>query len=85
MNRVLVNIYLKKDSRIADFMDAETKKSGALKEQGIIEHMFLKEDGEGAVVVFKNVDLDTVKKMMSEFPLTPFHEKIEFLPLTKLY
>lgn len=75
MNRILVNTWLKKDDQIAAIMAEEFEMSNKWKAEGIIEHLFAKDNSEGAVVIFKESDIEKVKRLMSLLPLYPFFEK----------
>jgi muconolactone D-isomerase len=40
------------------------------KEKGILDHMFLRQDRNGAVLIFKDVDEDTVENLCPHFLCT---------------
>lgn len=84
-NRIIVSTFLNGDKRIADAMEAEYAMTNSWREQGIIEHLFAKENNGGGVVIFNEIDLDKVKQLMSELPLFPYFEKLEYLVLEKVY
>ncbi len=85
MNRILVTTYLKKDDRIAGVMEAEYAMTNSWRDQGIIEHLFAKVTDGGGVVVFNETDLEKVKQLMSELPLAPYFERLEYILLEKVY
>lgn len=85
MKRLMVITSLKKDERIAGVMAAEYAMTNAWRAQGIIEHLFARENGGGAVVVFNESNENLVRELMSKLPLFPFFETIEYLPLDKVY
>lgn len=85
MNRILVVTYLKKDERIKDVMPAEYEMTNSWRDQGIIEHLFAKENNGGGVVVFNATSVEKVQSLVAQLPLFPFFEKVEYLPLDKIY
>ncbi len=85
MNRILVTTYLSKDKRIASVMAAEYEMTNSWRNQGIIEHLFARENSGGGVVVFNGTDLEKVKQLMSELPLAPYFERVEYMLLEKVY
>jgi muconolactone delta-isomerase len=85
MNRILVTTYLSKDERIAGVMEAEYAMTNSWKAQGIIEHLFARENNGGGVVVFNGTELEKVKQLMSELPLFPYFERVDYMLLEKVY
>jgi muconolactone delta-isomerase len=84
MKRVLVITYPRQDDRIAAVMDDEWAMTNAWRDQGIIEHLFAKEDG-GGVVIFTGHDVENVRALVAQLPLYPFFEKVDYLPLDQVY
>jgi muconolactone delta-isomerase len=85
MNRVLVITYPKKDDRIASVMAAEyamRPTPGA--DQGIIEHLFAKENDGGGVVVFNETSVEKVQALIAQLRCF-FFEKGSISPLNKIY
>ncbi|MCZ2356140.1 MAG: hypothetical protein LC115_05535 [Bacteroidia bacterium] len=85
MNRILVTTYLSQDERIAGVMEAEYAMTNSWRDNGIIEHLFARENNGGGVVVFKETDIGKVKQLMSELPLFPYFEKVDYMLLEKIY
>lgn len=75
---IIVSTVLGKVENIQDILPKEFAKVAELKEQGVLEHLFVKEGAAGAVLVYKNLSLEEVKRKVSEFPLFPHFEKIEY-------
>ena len=55
------------------------------KEEGILEHLFLRQSKNGAVLIFKNVEEDRVKALMATLPLYQLKKDIEYYPLIKQF
>jgi len=87
MNRVMIVTYPRQADRekIAQVMDAEYAMTNALRDQGVIEHLFAKENDGGGVVVFNETSVEKVQALVSQLPLFPFFEKVEYFPLSKIY
>lgn len=85
MNRVLVITYPRKDDRTASVMDAEYAMTNAWRDQGIIEHLFAKENDGDGIVVFNETSVEKVQALVAQLPLFPFFDKVEYFPLNKIY
>ncbi len=85
MNTILVSLWLKKDESTAALMPAELEICENWKAIGILDHLYAKENNSGAVLIFNESNESVVKDLMSTLPLFPYFEKIEYLPLDKLY
>lgn len=55
------------------------------KEKGILEHLYLREMRNGAVLIFKDLDETAVKTLMEELPFYKLSKSIEYLSLIKQY
>ena len=55
------------------------------KAEGIIEHLFLRQARNGAVLIFKDKDESEVKALMETLPFYPLSKSIEYLSLIKQF
>jgi hypothetical protein len=55
------------------------------KEEGILEHLFLRQTKNGAVLIFKDIDEVKVKELMKTLPLYPLKKNIEYFALIKQF
>jgi len=55
------------------------------KEEGILDHFFLRQTKNGAVLIFKDVDEEKVKELMSMLPLFKLKKDIEYFSLIKQF
>ena len=55
------------------------------KEEGILEHLFLRQTRNGAVLIFKDIDKEKVKELMEILPLYKLKKSIEYLNLIKQF
>ena len=72
MSRIIVNVIdnLDKVPNLDQLLPQEFAVAGKLKEQGILEHLFIKNDRTGAVLVLKDVDLAKAKELVAT--ISPF-------------
>ena len=55
------------------------------KEAGILEHLFLREARNGAILIFKNIDEDETKAYMGKLPFFQLRKSIEYYSLIKQF
>lgn len=55
------------------------------KEEGILEHLFLRQTRNGAVLIFREADEEKVKKLMESLPLFKLKKSVEYLNLIKQF
>ena len=86
MKRIVLNITCELDKvpNIDELLPKEFERGEELKEQGLMEHLFVKEGRMGAVLVFNDVDVHEVKELAATFPLFKYFE-IEYIPVDKHY
>ena len=55
------------------------------KREGLIEHLFLRQTKNGAVIVFKDIDESRAKELMETLPLYQFVKSTEYFALMKQF
>jgi len=55
------------------------------KKEGIVEHLFLRQTRNGAVIVFKDIDETKAQQLMESLPLYPFVKSVEYFALMKQF
>jgi muconolactone delta-isomerase len=75
---IIVNTTLGKVENIQELLPNEYAYVATLQEEGVLEHLFVKESAGGAMIVFKNLNLEEVKSRVAGFPLFPHFEQIEY-------
>ena len=55
------------------------------KAEGILEHLFLRQERNGAILIFKDVDEVKAKELMEKLPLYQLQKSVEYLNLIKQY
>lgn len=78
MSKVIVSTILGKVENIQNILPGEFAKVEALKAEGVLEHLYIKEGNTGAVLVFKDISLDEAKVRVASFPLYPHFNQIDY-------
>jgi muconolactone D-isomerase len=55
------------------------------KADGIIEHLFLRQSRNGAVIIFKDIDEAKAKELMETLPLYKLMKSVEYYNLIKQF
>ena len=55
------------------------------KEEGILEHLFLRQGRNGAVLIFKEIDEQRAKELMETLPLYKLMKSVEYYSLMKQF
>ena len=55
------------------------------KEEGILEHLFLRQGRNGAVLIFKDIDETRAKELMETLPLYKLMKSVEYFNLMKQF
>jgi hypothetical protein len=55
------------------------------KAEGILEHLFLRPERNGAILIFKNINLDQAKELMETLPLYKLKKSVEYFALIKQF
>lgn len=55
------------------------------KAEGILDHFFLRQTKNGAVIIFKGIDEDKAKEIMATLPLYKLKKRVEYLNLIKQF
>jgi hypothetical protein len=72
-------------SNFPEILKAEQAVVSKWKEEGTLEHLYLRETRNGAVLIFKDLDETAVKALMQELPFYKLSKSIEYLSLIKQY
>jgi muconolactone D-isomerase len=87
MKRVQVNITsnLSNVPNLDELIQKEFATVGQWKEQGILEHLFVKEAGDGAVLVFMDIDEVKASELIPTLPLSTYFVNVEYLKVDKQF
>lgn len=88
MNRVEAILTIDTDNLPANFEEIikhEQEVVAKWKAEGILEHLFLRQARNGAVLVFKGLDEVKVKELMETLPFYQLKKNVEYLNLIKQF
>ncbi|MBB6130812.1 hypothetical protein [Mucilaginibacter lappiensis] len=74
MKRIYVDITsdLKQVPNLQEILPQEMEAAKRMKEQGVMEHLFVKSAGAGAILVFKDIEEQEARELVSALPLAPY-------------
>jgi hypothetical protein len=87
-NNILVVFTIDTENVPANFQEIIKHEQEVLaqwKNEGYVEHLFLRQTKNGAVIVFKDIDQTKAKELMESLPLYQFVKSVEYLQLMKVY
>jgi len=88
MNRIQAILTIDIDNLPEDFQEIlkhEKEVVAKWKAEGMLEHLFLRENKNGAILIFKNVDLEKTQELMETLPLYKLRKSVEYLSLIKQF
>ena len=88
MNRVQVILTLDMEnlpSNFSEILKQEQEVVASWKAQGFLEHLFLRQTKNGAVLVFKDKDEEQVKALMETLPFYQIKKSIEYYNLIQQF
>jgi hypothetical protein len=88
MNRIEAILTLDMDNIPSNFQEIlkhEQEIVAKWKAEGILEHLFLREARNGAVLIFKDIDEEQVKELMKTLPFYQLKKSVEYLSLIQQF
>jgi hypothetical protein len=88
MNRIQAILTLDMENIPSNFQEIikhEQEVVAKWKEEGILENLFLRQGRNGAILIFKDVDEERVKELMTTLPLYKLKKSVEYLNLIKQF
>lgn len=88
MNRIQVILTLDMEnlpSNFPEILKLEQEIVAKWKEQGILEHLFLRQAKNGAVLIFKDVEEEQVKDLMEILPFYKLKLSVEYFNLIQQF
>ena len=88
MNRILAILTLDMENLPANFPEILKDERAIVaiwKEKGFLDHLFLREEKNGALLIFKDVEEEKVKELMEELPFFKIKKSLEYLNLIKQF
>jgi muconolactone D-isomerase len=88
MNRIQAILTIDTDNLPANFQEIikhEQEVIAKWKGEGILDHFFLRQTKNGAVLIFRDIDEEKVKELMATLPLYKLKKSIEYFSLIKQF
>ena len=88
MNRIQAILTLDMDnlpSNFPEILKEEQEVVAKWKAEGVLEHLFLRQTKNGAVLIFKDVDEEKVKELMEQLPFFKIKKSIEYFSLMQQF
>jgi len=88
MNRIQAILTLDMENIPENFQEIlkhEQEVVAKWKEEGILEHLFLRQTKNGAVLIFKDIDEEKAKELMKKLPLYQLKKSVEYLNLIQQF
>lgn len=88
MNRIQVILTLEMENLPENFQEKlkqEQEVVAKWKEQGFLEHLFLRQSKNGAVLVFKELDEEKVTALMETLPFYQLKKSVEYYNLIQQF
>jgi hypothetical protein len=87
-NRIQAILTLDMDNIPSNFQEIikqEQEVVAQWKAEGFLEHLFLRQSKNGAVLIFKGIDEQKVKELMEKLPLYQLKKSVEYLSLMQQF
>ena len=88
MNRVQAILTIDTDNLPDNFQEIlkhEREVVSKWEAEGVLEHLFLRQTKNGAVLIFKGVDLAEAKELMENLPLFKIKKSVDYNELIKQF
>lgn len=88
MNRIEAILTIDTDNLPENFQEIlihEKEVVAQWKAEGFLEHLFLRQTKNGAVLIFKGIDEEKVKELMEKLPLYKLKKSVEYLNLIQQF
>lgn len=87
-NRIQAILTLDMENIPSDFQEIikhEQEVVAKWKAEGFLEHLFLRDTKNGAILIFKGINEEKAKELMSTLPLYKLKKSVEYLNLIKQF
>jgi muconolactone delta-isomerase len=76
-----ITTYLDQVPNAQELLPQELAAVSALKEQGLLEHLFLKANGTSAILIFKDMDEAKAQELVSALPMAAYFHSVAYAAL----
>lgn len=88
MNRIQVILTIDTEKIPENFQEIlkhEQEVVARWKEEGILDHLFLRQSKDGAILIFKDIEEIKVRELMETLPLHQLKKSVEYYHLIKQF
>lgn len=88
MNRIQAVLTIDTDNLPDNFQEIlihEKEVVAQWKAEGFLEHLFLRQTKNGAVLIFKDIDEEKAKELMKKLPLYQLKKSVEYFNLIQQF
>jgi muconolactone D-isomerase len=88
MNRIQAILTIDTDNLPENFQEILKEEQAVVaqwKDEGILEHLFLRENRNGAVLIFKNLNEEQVRERMTTLPFFKIQKSIDYYSLIQQF
>lgn len=88
MNRIQAILTLDMENIPANFQEILKHEKEIVEEwkaEGFLEHFFLRQNKNGAILIFKDIDEEKAKELMEKLPLYQLKKSVEYLNLIQQF
>lgn len=88
MNRIQAILTLDMENIPSNFQEIlihEKEVVAQWKAEGFLEHLFLRQTKNGAILIFKDIEEQKVKELMEKLPLYQLKKSVEYLNLIQQF
>jgi hypothetical protein len=88
MNRIQAILTIDTDNLPANFQEILIQEKEVIaqwKAEGFLEHLFLRQTKNGAVLIFKGMDEEKAREQMEKLPLYQLKKSVEYFNLIKQF
>ena len=81
MERIQANVRIKSlvgVENLQEILEKEYKEVSKWYNEEILEHLYLKSDKTGAIIIFKDITIEKAKDLVPTLPLFPYFDNIEY-------
>lgn len=88
MNRISVMITMHFDNSKGNFEELRQKEMAHVmswKENNILDSFFIKSDKDGAMIIFKDIQMQDVVNKVEALPFFPYMQEVKYLSFDKIF
>lgn len=88
MSRIAVMITMHFDNSKGNFEELRQKEMTHVmswKENNILDSFFIKSDKDGAMIIFKDIQMQDVVKKVEALPFFPYMQEVKYLSYNKIF